>query len=89
MPGLIGSSLLISVLNLVAHALSGFPPAAVSTALTAVPLEDCFEVASSIYPASGWVIQLPLKGEQGSKSILEPCVYWENTNHFKKISFVP
>ena len=29
-----------------------------------------------------------LKGEQGSKSILEPCVYWENTNHFSKMRFV-
>ena len=23
-----------------------------------------------------------LKGEQGSKSILDPCLYWENTSHF-------
>ena len=39
-----------------------------------------------------WIImefKAYFKGEQGSKSILDPCVYWENTNHFYKMCFVP
>ena len=31
----------------------------------------------------------PIKGEQESKSILDPCFDWENTSHFLKMRLVP
>ena len=34
------------------------------------------------YSLVHWLIDSLLKGEQGSKSILDPCVYLENTSHF-------
>ena len=45
---------------------------------------DTFENTFSIqkYGARLILVFLLFKGEQGSKSILDPCVYWQNTSPF-------
>ena len=63
---------------------SGGQPGRISVKQSENRLEG---VAPLIADPSQW--NLNIKGEQGSKSKLGPCVNWENTSHFYKIRFVP